>query len=82
MYSSIVLLLFLSYCSDKLSRNALEMSLGQLHTLSPPLFMFVVLADSYHQQRMLLGVAEGVREILPENALPFEFNLDYMNGGT
>ncbi|XP_065920918.1 putative transferase CAF17, mitochondrial isoform X2 [Dysidea avara] len=36
--------------------------------------------DSYHQQRMLLGVAEGAREILPENALPFEFNLDYMNG--
>jgi len=30
---------------------------------------------------MLLGVAEGAREVLTEKALPFEFNLDYMNGG-
>ena len=30
---------------------------------------------------MLLGVAEGVSELVPEKALPFEFNLDYMNGG-
>lgn len=36
--------------------------------------------DFYHQHRMLLGVAEGVSELVPEKALPFEFNLDYMNG--
>ena len=30
---------------------------------------------------MLLGVAEGASEVVPEKALPFEFNLDYMNGG-
>lgn len=37
--------------------------------------------DSYHRHRMLLGVAEGTNEVVPEKALPFEFNLDYMNGG-
>ena len=37
--------------------------------------------DFYHQHRMLLGVAEGVSELVPEKALPFEFNLDHMNGG-
>ena len=37
--------------------------------------------DSYHKHRMLLGVAEGTNEVVPEKALPFEFNLDYMNGG-
>ena len=37
--------------------------------------------DSYHRHRMLLGVAEGTNEVIPEKALPFEFNLDYMNGG-
>ena len=43
--------------------------------------MFAILADLYHQHRMSLGVAEGAREIFPETALPFEFNLDYLNGG-
>ena len=42
----------------------------------------VSLVDCYHRHRMLLGVAEGASEVLPEKALPFEFNLDYMNGGT
>ena len=42
---------------------------------------FIAGVDMYHQQRMLLGVAEGVSELIPEKALPFEFNLDYMNGG-
>ena len=37
--------------------------------------------DSYHRHRMLLGVAEGTNEVVPEKALPFDFNLDYMNGG-
>ena len=37
--------------------------------------------DSYHRHRMLLGVAEGTNEVVPEKALPFDFNLDHMNGG-
>ena len=44
-------------------------------------YQFIACTDIYHQQRMLLGVAEGVSELIPEKALPFEFNLDYMNGG-
>ena len=45
-------------------------------------YRFSICVDFYHQHRMLLGVAEGVSELVPEKALPFEFNLDYMNGGT
>lgn len=59
----------------------------QSHLVSPCAIPIVnhqltVCIDFYHQHRMLLGVAEGVSELVPEKALPFEFNLDYMNGGT
>jgi folate-binding Fe-S cluster repair protein YgfZ len=37
--------------------------------------------EEYTIRRLLQGVPEGVDDIWPEQALPLESNLDYMNGG-
>lgn len=39
-----------------------------------------VSVESYDVHRILLGVAEGHAEIVPETALPLESNMDYMGG--
>ena len=39
-----------------------------------------VSVENYDVHRILLGVAEGQAEILPETALPLESNMDYMGG--
>ncbi len=35
----------------------------------------------YHQHRMRQGVPEGAGELPPGQCLPFEVNLDILNGG-
>ena len=37
--------------------------------------------DYYHQLRLRMGVAEGAHDIPPGQLLPFELNLDYLQGG-
>ena len=37
--------------------------------------------DDYHQLRLRMGVAEGAYDIPPGQLLPFELNLDYLQGG-
>ena len=35
----------------------------------------------YHIHRMKCGIAESTEELPPGQCLPFEVNLDFMNGG-
>lgn len=35
----------------------------------------------YHRHRLEMGIAEGIEEIPPGQLLPFELNIDYLQGG-
>lgn len=51
--------------------------------LAPPSAPETTSADgeSYTVHRMLVGVPEGIEDIVPMSSLPSESNLDFMGGG-
>ena len=72
------------YLSIYLCIYTLYSSLGErllIKTETPQEDVDNNLLNQYHCHRLSCGVAEGMEELPPGQCLPFDINIDYLQGG-